>query len=239
VLDVRHLLVSAGTLAGHDFRMTEVAVVAEHALFAEALAIRIEAEDDLSVVGTATDGGAATDLAARHPVDVILLDIDLHDEDGIALARHLREIRPEARVIVLSELCDPSRAAWALHYGARGWVLKGRPFDELLRVIRGALRDETRVPPQLLTKVLARLTPTTDMAPTTLTRRELEVFGYLVEGLNAADIAGRLRLAGGTVRAHVRNLLLKLGVQSAEQAVALGLARGIHPPAGTDRQPTD
>ena len=139
--------------------MTTVAVVAAHALLAEALATRLEAEAELSVVGTATDGKAASHLAERHPVDVILLDIDLSDEDGLALARQLHEIRPQARVVALTEQCDPLRAARALHYGVRGWVHKSGPVDELLRAIRAALHEETRMPPRHLTEVPARLAP--------------------------------------------------------------------------------
>ena len=145
-------------------------------------------------------------------------------------------------IVALTELCDPLRAAWAMHYGVRGWVHKSGTVDELLRVIRAALRDETRIPPRLLTEVLARLTPMPDVVWATLTRRELQVFGYLVQGLSPAHIAARLQLSSGTVRTHVRNLLVKLGVQSPEQAVAMQFARAAQPrprAAGRAEQPAD
>ena len=146
--------------------MADAAVVAEHTLLVEAPATSIEAEDELSVVGTATDSTGATDLAERHPVDLILLDLDLPDGDGVALARRLREIRPQARMILLSGRWDPSLAAWALRFGACGLVLKGRPVDELLRVLHGALRGETQGPQRLLTEVLSGVThPPGALAP--------------------------------------------------------------------------
>ncbi|MGZ4619759.1 MAG: response regulator [Frankiaceae bacterium] len=219
--------------------MTKVAVVAEHALLAEALATRIDAEDELSVVGTATDGAAATKLALRQAIDVIVLDIDLPHEDGVALGRRLHEIRPGAHLIVLSGRWDPMQAARALDYGVRGWVQKSGPVDELLHVIRAALRDETRIPPRLLTEVLAWLTPAPDVTWATLTRRERQVFAYLAQGLSPAHIAARLQLSGGTVRSHVRNVLVKLGAQSAEQAVALQLAGAAHPRERANGQPAD
>ena len=191
---------------------------------AEVLRARLGAEPDLDVVAATSLGSEAVAVAGARHVDVASIDADLGDDDGVDLARRLRETNPSIQVVYLTGVRSPDVAARALVEGARGWVEKGAPTTELLRVIRGAVRGETWVGPQLLTHVLARLRPAVRDELAALSPRQLEVLQCLVDGLDRPSIAARLGLARNTVRTHIQNIIEKLGVHSAVDAIAV--ARG-------------
>ncbi len=164
--------------------------------------------------------------------------------DGIALVERLRAARPGLRMVVLAERDDARRAARALQVGARGWVAKDSSLSRLLAVVRGVLRDETHLPPALLTGVLRELTAArrhrteSERLVGSLTPREREVLRCMVAGLGRKAVAERLYLSPHTVRTHMQNVLGKLGVHSTLAAVALARRAGVGPadlavPAGS------
>ncbi|QHC20674.1 response regulator transcription factor [Streptomyces sp. GS7] len=162
--------------------------------------------------------------------------------DGIALVSGLRSSHPYLRTVVLADRDDPRRAASALLAGASGWVAKDCSLSRLLAVIRGVLRDETHLPPALLTGVLRELTAArrhrteSERLVESLTPREREVLRCMVAGLGRKAVAERLFLSPHTVRTHMQNVLGKLGVHSTLAAVALARRAGVGPvelePAG-------
>ncbi|WP_043264680.1 response regulator transcription factor [Streptomyces sp. CT34] len=162
--------------------------------------------------------------------------------DGIALVSGLRSSHPYLRTVVLADRDDPRRAAAALLAGASGWVAKDCSLSRLLAVIRGVLRDETHLPPALLTGVLGELPPArrhrteSERLVESLTPREREVLRCMVAGLGRKAVAERLFLSPHTVRTHMQNVLGKLGVHSTLAAVALARRAGVGPvelePAG-------
>jgi DNA-binding NarL/FixJ family response regulator len=162
--------------------------------------------------------------------------------DGISLVAGVRSTHPAVRVVVLAEKDDPRRAALALQAGACGWVAKDCSLSRLLNVIRGVLRDETHLPPALLTGVLRELTAArkhrteSERLVESLTPREREVLRCMVAGLGRKAVAERLFLSPHTVRTHMQNVLGKLGVHSTLAAVALARRAGVGPvdlgPAG-------
>ncbi|WP_327259135.1 MULTISPECIES: response regulator transcription factor [unclassified Streptomyces] len=162
--------------------------------------------------------------------------------DGISLVAGVRSGRPSVRTVVLAERDDPRRAALALQAGASGWVAKDCSLQRLLTVIRGVLRDETHLPPALLTGVLRELTAArkhrteSEQLVESLTPREREVLRCMVAGLGRKAVAERLYLSPHTVRTHMQNVLGKLGVHSTLAAVALARRAGVGPvdpePAG-------
>ncbi|GAA1917400.1 LuxR C-terminal-related transcriptional regulator [Streptantibioticus ferralitis] len=164
--------------------------------------------------------------------------------DGIGLVERVRANHPGTRTVVLAGRDDPRRAARALQAGACGWVAKDSSLSRLLVVVRGVLRDETHLPPALLTGVLRELTAArrhrteSERLVESLTPREQEVLRCMVAGLGRKAVAERLYLSPHTVRTHMQNVLGKLGVHSTLAAVALARRAGVGPadlavPAGS------
>ncbi|MFJ2178782.1 LuxR C-terminal-related transcriptional regulator [Streptomyces sp. NPDC087851] len=164
--------------------------------------------------------------------------------DGISLVAGVRSGQPSVRTVVLAEKDDPRRAAQALQAGASGWVAKDCSLQRLLTVVRGVLRDETHLPPALLTGVLRELTAArkhrteSERLVESLTPREREVLRCMVAGLGRKAVAERLFLSPHTVRTHMQNVLGKLGVHSTLAAVALARRAGVGPVDLVPRQIT-
>lgn len=155
--------------------------------------------------------------------------------DGIALVERVRTDHPGIHTVVLADRDDARRAARALQAGASGWVAKDCSLSRLLAVVRGVLRDETHLPPALLTGVLRELTAArrhrteSELLVESLTPREQEVLRCMVAGLGRKAVAERLYLSPHTVRTHMQNVLGKLGVHSTLAAVALARRAGVGP----------
>lgn len=238
-----------------------VLVVDDHRIFAESLAAALAAEPDVDV-SAAGSGPAALRcleraIAEGRRYDVLLVDADLGASasavqgvrpapsvqegnadglvDGISLVAGVRSGQPMVRTVVLAEKDDPRRAALALQAGASGWVAKDCSLSRLLTVIRGVLREETHLPPALLTGVLRELTAArkhrteSERLVESLTPREREVLRCMVAGLGRKAVAERLFLSPHTVRTHMQNVLGKLGVHSTLAAVALARRAGVGP----------
>lgn len=177
-------------------------------------------------------------LAARVGVPLAVPQaspVEVSAADGIALVERAQNDYPGMRTVVLAERDDPRRAARALQAGAAGWVAKDCSLSQLLGVVRGVLRDETHLPPALLTGVLRELTAArrhrteSERLVESLTPREQEVLRCMVAGLGRKAVAERLYLSPHTVRTHMQNVLGKLGVHSTLAAVALARRAGVGP----------
>ncbi|MGP3983708.1 helix-turn-helix transcriptional regulator [Streptomyces sp. KR80] len=230
-------------------------VVDDHRIFAESLAAALAAEPDVDVAA-AGSGAAALRCMERaasqgRGFDVLLVDADLgaYDAgaptapgpvangsiDGISLVAGVHESQSGVRTVVLADRDDPRRAAAALQAGASGWIAKDCSLSRLLAIIRGVLRDETHLPPALLTGVLRELTVArkhrteSECLVESLTPREREVLRCMVAGLGRKAVAERLFLSPHTVRTHMQNVLGKLGVHSTLAAVALARRAGVGP----------
>jgi DNA-binding NarL/FixJ family response regulator len=155
----------------------------------------------------------------------VLLDADLANDAAIALCQELT--RRGSKVIMLSDSSGPERIVAAIRAGASAWVRKDQSFDDLLRVVRGTMRGETWLPPAETGSVLRLLMRAQeqrqedDTLLAALTPREREVLDCLADGDGRRDVAERLYLSANTVRTHLQNLMTKLGVHSALEAVAL------------------
>ncbi|MEV4557023.1 response regulator transcription factor [Kitasatospora sp. NPDC049285] len=155
--------------------------------------------------------------------------------DGIALLGRICRAHPRLRTVVLAAADDPQRAVRALQAGANGWVARESSLGALMAVIRGVLRDETHLPPALLTGVVRELTSArrdrseSERLVAALTPREEEVLRCMVAGLGRQAVAERLYLSPHTVRTHMQNVLGKLGVHSTLAAVAVARRAGITP----------
>jgi DNA-binding NarL/FixJ family response regulator len=206
-----------------------ILVVDDHRVFAGALATVIDAQPDITVVGTSDSVAAAErDTSVLDP-DVVVLDVDLGGEDGIELARRLRERDPLLRVVILTGHQRVPVASAAIRAGASAFLAKDASVEELTAAIRGAARGESWIPPHLLTGVLQDLqSPEAGRSPEAellakLTDRETDVLECMVEGMDRAATARRLFMSVNTVRTHTRKILAKLEVHSSLEAVAVAL----------------
>jgi DNA-binding NarL/FixJ family response regulator len=217
-----------------------VLVADQERSFADALAARLEAESDIEVVGAVQVKMPRPWLIARKPVDVVVLDGDLPSEAANRLCEELTGGEVRTRVIMLTSSSGPARILQAIRAGAAAWVRKDESLEHLLCVIRGVARGETWLPPAETGNVVRLLLRERDRHRETerllagLTPRERAVLACLAEGAGHRDVvAEQLHLSVNTVRTHLQNLMAKLGVHSALEAVALTRDRAGWLPGGS------
>jgi DNA-binding NarL/FixJ family response regulator len=204
-----------------------VLIVDQHFAFRDALAARLQAEPDLTVVAKAHSAEFAPRVLVGRSTDVILLDAELPGDSAIALCTEMTRRTDAPRIVMLSAASKPERIVAAVRTGAASWVRKDESIDHLLRVIRGVVRGETWLPPMELGPVLRLLVKDQDDRRdcddllAALTPRERDVLFHLVGGAGRKEVAERLQLSANTVRTYVHNLMSKLGVHSTLEVVAL------------------
>ena len=176
---------------------------------------------DMTVVAEAADGIQAVALARQHEPDVILMDLRMPHLNGVAAIAEIRAARPAARIIVLTTYDGDEDIYRALQAGAKAYLLKDTPREELLETIRAVHTGHKRLPEPVAAKLAER------MSLETLTPRELDILRLIVAGRSNKEIGAALTIAEGTVKIHVSNLLGKLGVADRTQAVTEALKRGI------------
>jgi len=203
--------------------MTTVLLVDDHPLFRLGVETLLSREADLEVVGTAASVAEAVALAEQHQPDVVVCDVLLPEESGIALARRLLSQRP-TRILGLSVLDEPIRIAEMMRAGATGFALKVQTIEEIVDAIRDAAAGRRYLAPSIRDQV-EQLTSNT-LPLERLTNREREVFGFLVNGESNAEIGERLGIAVRTVDTHRQRVLKKLDAHSIADLVRLAARWG-------------
>jgi DNA-binding NarL/FixJ family response regulator len=213
--------------------LTRILVVDDQPVVRAGFAAIIDAEDDLSVVGTAADGAAAVDLAHRLTPDVVVMDIRMPGMDGLTATRLLMDAPAPPRVLVLTTFDLDAYVFEALRAGASAFLLKDASPDDLLAAIRVVAAGEGMLAPTITRRLIDAFAggvlspPATAAPPDGLTPRELEVLTLVANGLSNAEIGTRLGVATGTVKTHVNALLTKLGVRDRVQATILAYDLGL------------
>lgn len=201
-------------------------IVDAEQIFAEAIAARLGAEQDMTMVATCRPDSKES-LEKANGTDAVLLDADLPGGAANSLCQTLTSLVTPPRVIMLSNYSEPERIVAALRAGAAAWVRKDESLDHLLRVARGTVRGETWLPPAetgAVVRILMRAQNQQQEQNTllaALTPREREILACLADGAGRSDVAEQLYLSANTVRTHLRNLMAKLGVHSTLEAVAM------------------
>jgi DNA-binding NarL/FixJ family response regulator len=202
-----------------------VLIADDQALFREALAILLEVQPEIEVVGEAGNGEQAVRLAAELRPDVVLMDLRMPVLDGIAATTRLRVEQPGVRVLALTTFDDDEDVFAALRAGAVGYLLKDVSSAKLVEALVAARRGESVLQPSVAAKLVARVArmpheeaPRRQPLVVPLTERELDVVRLLSEGRSNREIAGGLFLAEGTVKNLVTSVLSKLQVRDRTQA---------------------
>jgi DNA-binding NarL/FixJ family response regulator len=193
----------------------------------------LSAAPDIQVVGEASDGEEAVDLAHTHRPDVTLMDIRMPVLDGIEATRRIIAAAPDARVLILTTFDLDAYVYEALQGGASGFLLKDTPPRKLIEAVRTVAAGETLLAPAITKRLIARFTArpiTPGPSPEdldVLTDREREVLALVAEGLTNSEIARRLYISQGTAKTHVRNLLAKLDARDRIHLVILAYRTGL------------
>lgn len=193
----------------------------DHALILEGLAATIGRQDDMTVVATASNGREALELWKTHRPDVSLLDLRMPQLNGVAVIREVRDLDVSARIIVQTTYDTDEEIYQAVRAGAKAYLLKDAPLDELLDVIRKVNGGETCIPPALGAKLASR------MSGEALTGREVDVLKLLARGRSNKEIGTDLFISETTVKTHVRSVFTKLNVMSRTEAIATANRRGL------------
>lgn len=214
--------------------MIDVLVVDDHEMFSEALVLLLEQQPNVRLLGAAREADEALRMCHADPPDVVLMDIDLPEVDGVEATRRIRREFPRTKVVIVTALEDPAIVATALSAGACGYVPKTRAVDDLMDVVRRAAAGELVMPEADLAPVLAELQagrtpPMGRLGLRRLTPREGEILRALAAGDQIPEIADRLQISALTVQSHVKNILAKLGVHSRLEAVTLAWRHGFAP----------
>jgi two-component system NarL family response regulator len=193
----------------------------DHPVVRDGLANMVNQQPDMVVVAEAGDGEAAINLYEEHNPDVMVLDLRMPKRDGVAVVEHVLGLHPKARLLIMTTYDGDEDIFRSLSQGAKGYILKDAPRQEILSAIRAVSQDQPYTSSSIATKALQR------MAKPSLTQRELDVLAQLAEGRSNKDIARRLEITEGTAKTHVKAILTKLDAISRTEAVAVAHRRGL------------
>jgi DNA-binding NarL/FixJ family response regulator len=199
---------------------TRILVVDDHHIIRSGLVASLGLEDDLIVVGEAESGAQALALYGTCAPDVVLMDLRMRGGNGIEATAALRAQAPDARVLMYTTFDGEEDVYRAVQAGARGYLLKSAPREELLTALRAVAAGERYLPPELARRLAERV------AGPDISERELEVLQLISAGKSNKEIGSALHIAEDTVKRHVSNILTKLGVSDRAQAATEAFRRG-------------
>ena len=218
-----------------ETRMSEtlrVLLVDDHDLFRTGLRNLLE-EQGLDIIGEAATGSEAVAHVGELSPDVVVMDLDMPGMGGVEATRHIAEIAPLTRVVMLTISDEDSDVTDAILAGACGYLLKDASIQELVAGIRAAAHGEALISPHIAGKVLQRVRATSahsgieELIRTELSDREIEVLKLIANGQDNALIAAELHISPKTVKNHISNILMKLQIDNRIQAAVYAVRSGI------------
>lgn len=209
--------------------MTEkirILVADDHPVVRDGLVAMLGTQPDFEVVGESINGREAVDMAQNLQPDVIFLDLEMPELDGVDALRKMRTANPDIKVIVFTAFDTDERILAAVQAGAQGYMLKGAPRDEVFQAVRVVHQGGSLLQPIVASKLLRHVSQPDDLSEP-LTPRELEVLRLMAQGLQNKEIALNLIISERTVKFHVSSILGKLGAGNRTEAVSLAAQRGL------------
>lgn len=210
--------------------LVRVLIVEDDPMMQLGLEQSLTAAPGITVIGQADDGYLAVEAALKLKPDVIVMDIGLPRQDGIAATQQIKAALPNVRVVMLTSHVTENEVIGALSSGADAYCVKGATIDRLLTAIAAAHEGASYLDPLVARQVMDHLKPTTSMEANIvgqLSQRELEVLKLMVEGQSNPEIAAVLYLSPNTVKTHVRGIMNKLAVDDRVQAAVVALRAGL------------
>ena len=213
--------------------MIRILLVEDQEIVRRGLRLLLNTQADMEIVGEAENGQQAIDqvtalVADGQQPDIVLMDIKMPVMDGVEATRAIAQQFPDTKIVVLTTFEDNQFVAQALRYGAKGYLLKDTPLEELTDVIQSIAKGYTQFGPGILEKIITNESalptqPTQELPPEfeLLTPKEKEVLRLVAQGANNKEIAASLFLSEGTVRNHISNILGRLNVRDRTQAAII------------------
>lgn len=198
-----------------------VLIADDHPVVRHGLAAILSSQPGITLVAQASDGRETIDLFRQHRPDVTLIDLRMPEIDGVEAIAVIRQAVRNARIVILTTYDTDEDIYRGLSAGAMAYLLKGTPPDELVETIRAVHAGQSRLPAEVAAKLATRVS-TPELTP-----RELDVLRWVVAGQSNREIGTTLHIGEGTVRAHINNILSKLGVSDRTQATTQAIRRGL------------
>ena len=206
-----------------------ILIADDHPVVREGLITMISRESDFQVVGEAKDGLEAVSRAKELKPDIVLIDLRMPEMDGVEAIRQIISDYPDIKFIILTTYSDDDYIFRGIEAGARAYLLKDAPREELFKAVRAVYRGESLIQPVVASKVLDRFAELSRQAqaPETLSERELEVIALIAKGAANKEIAAQLNITNSTVKTHITSIFQKLNTTDRTEAVTQAIKRGI------------
>lgn len=207
-----------------------VMLVDDHAMVRQGVKAFLVTQPDIVVIGEASSGEEAIQLAAQHIPDVILMDLIMPNMDGVEAARKVKQVSPRSQIVVLTSYHEDEHIFPALKAGALSYILKDVSAEELVSAVRKAAAGEAVLHPRVASRVIKELQGRREdnLNPfTELSERELEVLKLIADGMSNAEMAAKLVLSEKTIKGHVSNILSKLHLVDRTQAAVYAWREGV------------
>lgn len=202
----------------------------DHQLVREGVRLMIDAREGISVIGEAVNGQEAIDFVENNEVDVVLLDLNMPEVNGIEACKTIKKIKPNTKVIILSMISETKLVKNLMKYGANGYLLKNSGQDEILSAIIDVHGGENHFDQEIINMLLDpdkhREVKDENLHPS-LSRREKEILELIIDEHTTAEIAKKLFISFGTVESHRRNMISKLGVRNTAGLVSAAYKYGL------------
>jgi len=208
-----------------------VLIVDDHQIVRQGLRNFLELNEDIRVVGEASDGMAAQRAAGELNPDVILMDLVMPGMDGITATSEIKKANPSIKIIALTSFTEDDKVIPAIQAGASSYLLKDVTPDDLVEAIRAAARGENRLHPDVTRKLMEQVSkPSSSREEPDLpgiTEREMDVIRLVAEGRSNQEIASQLVISEKTVKTHMSNILSKLGLEDRTQLAIYAIKNGL------------
>ena len=207
----------------------KILIADDHPVVREGLFAMLGREHDFEVIGEARDGVEAVNKARELNPDVVLMDLRMPEMDGVEAMRQIRSAMPDVKFIILTTYSDDEYIFSGIEAGARAYLLKDAPREDLFKAIRAVHRGESLIQPVVASKLLDRFSELSRRTPSGegLSERELEILRLMAKGAANKEISAQLNIAQSTVKTHIANIFQKLRVNDRTEAVTQALKKGI------------